>query len=638
MTTASGYGSGYSASRAVPASPYPFPCAVLSNAPVRIYRGKLTLFRYLYEGNEFNWLGANMTALPAAKNGSNYTRNDSSGQPGNGAAGFRIADWTVEPALTRLTRNGNTVRLEPKVMAVLVYLAERPGQAVSREELEEAVWAGTIVSYDALTGAIQKLRKAFNDDSRRPRIIETLSKRGYRLVAPVEPLYTQKPQQPSGDVSSGSLPRYRMQTVWLVIFAALLITAGALTWHTATYQSGYEAVSDAAINSIAVLPFDNLSGLPDQEYFSDGMTDELITGLAKHPDLLVIARDSAFMYKDKATDIRVIAAQLNVQYILHGSVRRENEKVRINAQLVDTSNNMLLWAESYDGTKTRIFELQDSITGKIVLALTEKIGNTGTKGEYREISNAQAYDSFLLGKKHFYLYHNKEENRKAREFFQASVKYDPDFAMAYAMLAWTHVFDAINSWSDNHDQSLLRARELATKAISLEKELPVAYWVKGLSYREMGEYVKAMVEAEQAIKYDPNYANAHVLLATLLYYAGRPEEGLERIQKAMLINPYHPFNYTFHLGQAYFMLERYAEAIDAFMQAIDSNPASERIHVWLAAAYAQSGAIDDAKWEADQVLTLNPDFSLQRMEKSLPFKDKEDLGRFIDGLRIAGLS
>jgi len=140
---------------------------------------------------------------------------------------------------------------------------------------------------------------------------------------------------------------------------------------------------------------------------------------------------------------------------------------------------------------TRIFELQDRITGKIVLALTEK----------------------MVGKKHFYLYHNKEENQKARESFQTSIKYDPDFAMAYAMLAWTHVFDAMNDWSDNHDQSLLRARELATKAISLDKELPVAYWVKGLSYRENGEPVKALVEAELAIKYDPNYANAHVLLA-----------------------------------------------------------------------------------------------------------------------------
>jgi adenylate cyclase len=579
-----------------------------------------------------------MTDMSVSPISVSAVKNTDDGRRGSHGEGYKVADWIVEPAITRITRKGEVIRLEPKVMDVLVYLANRPGQLITREELEESVWKGTIVSYDALTGAIQKLRKAFKDDSRHPRIIETLSKKGYRLVAPVEPLDIQQSQLQSSNDSAGNLARYGRHVVWLVIFASLLITAGTLTWYTTPDQPGHEVASDAAINSIVVLPFDNLSGLPEQEYFSDGMTDELITGLAKHPDLLVIARDSSFMYKDKTMDMREIAAQLNVQYILHGSVRRENEQVRINAQLVDTQSNSLMWAESYDGTMTRIFELQDRITEKIVLALTERIGRTENKGEYREISNVLAYDSFLVGKKHFYLYHNKEENQKARELFKTSIKYDPNFAMAYAMLAWTHVFDAMNDWSDNHDQSLLQARKLATKAISIEKELPVAYWVKGLSYREGGEPVKALVEAEQAIKYDPNYANAHVLLATLLYYAGRPEEGLERIKKAMLINPHHPFNYTFHLGQAYFILERYAEAIDAFMKAIDSNPASERIHVWLAAAYAQSGAIDEAEWEADQVLTLNPDFSLQRMEKSLPFKDAEDLKHFTDGLRKAGLS
>ena len=579
-----------------------------------------------------------MTNMSVSPSSNSVVESPDAGQQGSHGEGFTVADWTVEPAFTRIIYKGEITRLEPRVMDVLVYLADRPGQLVTRGELEESVWKGTIVSYDALTGAIQKLRKAFKDDSRRPRIIETLSKKGYRLVAPVEPLDTQQAQQQSSDDGAGIPVRYRRQIGWLVIFTTLLISAGALTWYTAPDQPDHEVASGTAINSIVVLPFDNLSGSPEQEYFSDGMTDELITGLAKHPELLVIARDSAFMYKDRAMDIREIAVKLNVQYILHGSVRRENEQVRINAQLVDTKSNSLLWAESYDGNMTRIFELQDRITEKIVLALTEKIGSGVHKAEYRETSNAQAYDSFLVGKKHFYLYHNKEENQKARELFKTSIKYDPSFAMAYAMLAWTHVFDAMNDWSGNHDQSLLRARELATKAISLEKELPVAYWVKGLSYREDGEPVKALVEAEQAIKYDPNYANAHVLLATLLYYAGRPEEGLERIKKAMLINPHHPFNYTFHMGQAYFILERYAEAIDAFVKSIDSNPASERIHVWLAAAYAQSGEIDEAEWEADQVLTLNPDFSLQRMEKSLPFKDAEDLKHFTDGLRKAGLS
>jgi adenylate cyclase len=154
----------------------------------------------------------------------------------------------------------------------------------------------------------------------------------------------------------------------------------------------------------------------------------------------------------------------------------------------------------------------------------------------------------------------------------------------------------------------------------------------------MKEHVKALTDAQKAIEYDPNYANAHVLLATLLYYAGQPQAGLERIQKAMQINPHHPYNYTFHLGQAYFILKRYEDAVAAFQQGIASNPAAERLHVWLAAAFAQSGDIEEAEWEADQVLTLNPEFSIQRMEEAFPFRDPADREHFLGALRKAGLS
>jgi adenylate cyclase len=250
--------------------------------------------------------------------------------------------------------------------------------------------------------------------------------------------------------------------------------------------------------------------------------------------------------------------------------------VRINAQLIDASQGNHIWAESYDRQIGGIFEVQDRIIQRIVSALAarmnaqerEELGRPQTK-------SPEAYDSFLLGRQRFFRYANKDENRKARELFTKAVEFDPDFAMAYAMLAWTHAFDAMNGWSQAREQSLLRARELAAKALTLERALPLAYFVIGLSHRETGEYVKALVEAEKAIRYDPNYANAHVLLATLLYYAGRPEEGLERIKKAILINPHHPYNYTFHLGQAYYILRRYNEAIEAFQRGLDSNPASD---------------------------------------------------------------
>ncbi|MCG6867944.1 MAG: winged helix-turn-helix domain-containing tetratricopeptide repeat protein [Gammaproteobacteria bacterium] len=552
---------------------------------------------------------------------------------------FHVGDWSVDSASGRITRDGESVKLEPRVMEVLVYLASHQGEVVSRQELEETLWAGTVVSYEALTGAIQKLRRAFKDDRKAPRVIETLSKRGYRLVAPVYPLVA-----PEGHVRStvgDTVPAKEVrwgQVAAIAALAALAVVAFFL-WSVPKEEDAHLVADDGAKRSIAVLPFDSLSGDSSQDYFADGITDDLITGLAKRPDLLVIARDSTFLYKDQPVDVRDVAERLGVRYILNGSVRREGDRVRINTQLVDAKTGRHVWAETFDRDTREVFDLQKEITGQIVAALPAHTSpGSAPELEPPQTNSLPAYESFLLGRHLFYQYLNRDENRKARDYFRKAREYDPDFAMAYAMEAWTHAFDVMNGWSEDRETSLRKAHELADEATSLRKALPVAYFVKGLAHRELGDYVKALVEAEKAIEYDPNYANAHVLLATLLYYAGRPEEGLKRIQEAMQINPHHPYNYSFHLGQAFYILRRYPEAVDAFEQGIASNPASERLHVWQAAALAQTGALDDAAWEADQVLALNPGFSWERMQETFPFKSQEDREHFLDGLKKAGLA
>jgi TolB-like protein/DNA-binding winged helix-turn-helix (wHTH) protein/Tfp pilus assembly protein PilF len=553
---------------------------------------------------------------------------------------FRVGDWHVDPASGRMIRDGKVIKLEPRVMDVLVYLAGRPGQVVTRDELEAKVWVGRVISYDALTSTVQKLRKAFADDARKPRIIETISKKGYRLVAPVSlPDASLKMEQFHENIALTS----RHRGLWLragVVTALILVlaTVAALVrvgpWKVPTDMAGQEVTP----NSIAVLPFDNLSGDPAQEYFADGMTDDLITKLARNPDLLVIARDSSFLYKGRPVDIRDVAEKLKVHYILHGSIRRAGEQIWFNAQLIDATTESHLWAERYDGHLGNVFALQDDIVGNILSALSIRGSMEESAGDrQQETGSQEAYDYFLHGRNRFFLYASKDDNRKARELYQKAIELDPDFALAYAMLAWTHAFDAMNGWSEVREESLAQAHALATRAIVSDKELPIAYFVRGLVYRERGEYMKALVEAEKAIAIDSNYANAHVLLATLLYYTGRPQEGLERIKKAMKLNPHHPYNYPFHLGQAYFILGRYQEAIEALEQGLGTNPSSERMRVWLAAAYAQAGREEDAKWEAEQVLALNPDFSLQRIRQAFPFKDPADIERFLDGLRIAGI-
>jgi len=237
-----------------------------------------------------------MADLTAAENPSGDPGNGAPGAALTGAPGFRIAEWTVEPALSRMTRDADTVRLEPKVMAVLVYLAERPGQAVGRRELEDAIWAGTIVSYDALTGAIQKLRKAFDDDPRRPQIIETLSKKGYRLVAPVTAL-EDAPAIPAAMSPTRPEPTRSGRGRWVVVVLLLTGLAAAAAWIALRAPDIPDTAGEERAHSIAVLPFDNLSADPEQDYFADGMTDDLITALAKHPEMLVISRDSTFQYK-----------------------------------------------------------------------------------------------------------------------------------------------------------------------------------------------------------------------------------------------------------------------------------------------------------------------------------------------------
>ncbi len=551
---------------------------------------------------------------------------------------FMVNDWLVDPGASRLQRGEDTVRLEPKVMEVLVHLAQFPGKVITRDELEQTIWAGMVVSYDALTNATQKLRKAFQDSSRNPQYIETVSKKGYRLVASVysvdelgHPVPASPGQNPPANLAFGILRKYQ-----IVVAAGLLVLLLMAVWVVSREMDSDSRAPTSAMPSIAVLPFDNLGDQPDQLYFADGLTDDLITDLTKISSLLVISRDSTFFYRGQQTDFLKVMQKLGARYMLHGSVRRIGQRVRINAQLTDVLTGNHLWAERYDKKIEDIFQLQDQITQKIVTALALKLSPAERQTlVQRNTENVQAYETFLRGTEQFFRY-ARENNREARNLFTKAIELDSHFARAYAMLAWTYTFDFMNGWTDKPDQNLMLGERFATKALELERVLPVAHFVRGLVYRERGEYVKALVESEKAITLDPNYANGHVLHATLLYYAGRPEEGLEEMIKAIQLNPHHPHSYSFHIGQAYFVLRRYDEAIAAFKKGLLSNPTSERLRVWLAAAYAHAGQVDEAKWQMEQVLMANPEFSIERQKKAFPFKDSADLEHYISGIKKAG--
>ncbi len=441
--------------------------------------------------------------------------------------------------------------------------------------------------------------------------------------------------------SRASASNYRWITA--VVLAIGVLISSALIWlqpwerlvePTSITQSAQPSLDRP---SIAVLPFDNLSDDPELGYFADGMTDDLITDLSKLSGLFVIARNSTFAYKGLSVDIRNIGKELGARYVMEGSVRRVGDVVRINAQLIDADTGGHLWAERYDGSIGNIFELQDNIMMKIVSQLAVQLTAVERQSLAKIITtNPRAYEYFLQGREYFYKF-SREDIVKAREYYKQAFKLDPDFALAYAMLAWTYWFDFSNGWSDDPEASLMRAEELAQMALALDDALPVAHFVTGLVYRERRDYVKAVVEAEKAIRLDPNYPNGRVLLATVLYYTGRPEEGLEQIQEAMRLEPHHPHNYPFHEGQAYFILGRYEEAINTFKHGLEMNPTSQRLRLWLAAAYAQSGQEDYAAWELDEVLMADPDLTVARIEGAYPFAFSADMANFIDALRKAGL-
>lgn len=560
-----------------------------------------------------------------------------------GASPFRVAQWEIDPASNRMRFGEQEVKVEPRVMAVLVYLANRPGSVVSRAQLEADVWTGMVVSYDAVTGAIQKLRRVFGDDPVEPRFIETISKKGYRLVAPVSAC-RERPQQPLPDgttvpASSTARASMRHRLALLGVASAICMALLLLIWPRAPDRSSARIQDAAAPRTLAVLPFDNLTGDPTQDYFAEGMSDDLIASLTRFGDLTVIARDSTALYRHKPIALSELAQQLHVRYVLRGSVQRQGSRLRINARLADTFTGKALWGDSFDDDTRHLFEMQDRIVGHIVTALTGRINVRDRQELSRpQTDNLQAYDKFLYARERFFRYANAQENRQARDAFRQAIDLDPAFPLAYAMLAWTHAFDAMNGWTDSRRQSLRQALDLADKAIELNPSMPVAYFVRGLSYRELGDWPHALAAAEKAIELDPNYASGHVLLATLYYFDGRAQQAVALLEKAIALNPHHPFNYTFHLAQAYYILGRYDEAIVTLNRILESNPGAERVHVWLAAALAQAGRIDDAQWETEQVLTTNPDFTLKRAREVYPFRHATDMERLISGLRKAGFS
>ncbi len=390
--------------------------------------------------------------------------------------------------------------------------------------------------------------------------------------------------------------------------------------------------------SIVVLAFQNMSGDPEQEYFSDGIADDIITDLSKISALFVIARNSAFAYKGKSVDLRSLSRELGVRYVLEGSVRKAANRVRVSAQLIDGTSGGHIWAERYDRDLTDIFAVQDELTREIVGALSVKLSKTEKQRlERRPTDNLEAYDQFLRGRENFWL-HTHAAIAEARARLEKAIELDPHFALAHAYLAMTlHIdtLDRLNAWSD---QSLELSHAHARRAVELDNAEPQARCALASVELWRRNHANAMAEAERSIALAPNYAQGYLMLGWVLLYSGEAQNALEQFEKAMRLDPHHPDIFLHFVGQALFQLGRYEDAIAVAKQRIARNPNTDITHVLLAASHGHLSQPEPARAAWAEVLRINPDYSLEHRRRVLPFKHPRDFEQIVEGLRKAGLA
>ncbi len=389
--------------------------------------------------------------------------------------------------------------------------------------------------------------------------------------------------------------------------------------------------------SIAVLPCVNMSGDPEQEYFSDGITEQIITSLSKVSDLFVIARTSSFKYKGRKVDVRTVGRELGVRYVLEGSVQRSADRVRINAQLIDAKTGHHLWAERYERPLRDTFAIQDEITLAIVRAMQVSL----TKGDQarligRSTKNLDAYLKAIQAYEQFLLM-NRQGSIKAKDLANEAIALDPKYAFPYSTLANAHMLDVWFKFSPSPEESMRLAADAAHKALSLDESDPAVYGALSNLYIMQRQYDKALASAERALELSPAGARAHQHVGIALLFACRFVEAIPFFEEGLRLNPYPTGTYFRHLGGAYGGAGRYDEAIAAIKKALQLNPNDIFAHLSLASAYVASGREEEARAEAKEVVRIHPKFSLDHYAKTLTLKDQSVVNETLARLRKAGL-
>jgi adenylate cyclase len=399
--------------------------------------------------------------------------------------------------------------------------------------------------------------------------------------------------------------------------------------------AGDEAAAERS--SIAVLPFANMSGDAEQEYFADGIAEDIITALSKLGQLFVIARNSSFTFKGRNVHVGEVGKSLGVRYVLEGSVRKSGARVRVNAQLIDAATGGHLWAERFDRELTDIFAVQDDVTTHIVSALALNL----TRDDRRSIvaertDNQEAYDCFLRGRELWWAF-SKEANREAERLLRRAAELDPRFAPAFAFLAAALANGYSNGWSEDPAQALDEAEKAAQEAVRLDERYPYALWSLAMTLSWERRLDEALSAAEKAIAFNPNFADGHGMVGVLLNLVGRSEEALNSLDRAIALDPYFNSILLYFRAQAAYELGRWPEAVALLKRRILRNPETDASRALLAACYGQMGLLEEAREAWRELMLINRAYSLEQRRQVLPYKNPSAFERIAEGLRKAGI-
>ncbi|MNQ34488.1 Transcriptional regulator HilA [compost metagenome] len=525
---------------------------------------------------------------------------------------FTFEDYVLDQERRELTLRGQVVAVGPQVFDLLLLFVNNPDRVVSKDELLKAVWGDRIVSESTITSHINAVRKAIGDTGEEQRLVRTVARKGYRFVGRINGAMTGEAQQPDSDERPSAAPKQ--------IPSSTLILPDK--------------------PSITVLPFQNLSGDPEQEYFADGVVEDIIAALSRIRWLFVIARNSSFTYKGQVVDAQGVGQELGVRYVLEGSVRKYGNRLRITGQLIDATSGTHIWAERFEGLLDDLFELQDQITESVVGAIAPQLERAEIERAKRKPTESlDAYDYYLraMAKLHS---GSREAIEQALPMFYQAIELDAEFASAYGMAAWCHFWRKLNGWMSDRPAEIAEGIRLARLAVTLGRDDAVALTRGGHALAHLaGEVDGGIALLDRARLLNPNLAPAWFLGGILRALHGETDAAIEHLNHAVRLSPLDPEMFRMQVGMAlaHFFAGHFDAAAQWAEKALGNLPSLLVAAALVAASDALGGRMEKANLAMQRLQKLDPSLRLCTLKDWLPIQRPEDFARFVDGLRLAGL-